>query len=442
MRPARYPFRDAAALAVALALTAPAAVGARSTLAGCDRAGERLVVETDTHLDPSCTYTKGVDIVASNVVLDCRGAVIERGDPDDRSRLGILIEARADVSLSHVAVRNCTVRGFNNNLRIRRTGAKDLPLGMEYEHPFSDIRIEDSRFYDSSASGLFVDAFVTGVILRNVEVAGSGAVGVYLEGGSKDNVVARSFVHGNGFGDVTPEGVPIEFGGVTFRYRSTGREGIAIDGSRNNRILDNRITGNSAGGIFLYKNCGEDFLTRPNGWWRRPYGADGNVIDGNVIADEEAGVWIASRAAENQFFFGCSDPAYLSGPLLAVHLDPARDNVVRANRFENVRYGIRVEDDGARIVRNRFLSADSSHQAILVGTKHRTAALGRPVDGTVIRGNGAMIEGNPRPYAWIHGHTRTVFHRNRSHGADAPLLPGAQPPINPFLFAIEFWVES
>ena len=423
------------------AATAPAF---DSALVGCDRADERITAVVNTHLDPSCVYTKGIDITASNVVLDCRGAVLERNDPEDgrETRLGILIEAPADVPLSNIIVRNCTVRGFNNDMRIRRVGAKDLPIEQKYDHPFSDIRVENTHLYDSEASGLFVDAFVSGVTIRNVEVAGAGAVGIYLEGGSKDNVVSRCYIHDNGYGQVTPEGIPIDVGGITFRYLSTGREGIAVDGSRNNRILRNVITRNSAGGIFLYKNCGEDYTQRPNQWWHRPYGSDGNLISGNEISEEENGVWIASRMAENQYFMDCSDPAYLSGPLTAVHLDPARDNVVRRNKFTEVIYGVRIEDDGALVEKNRFTSTDPTHQAIILGTKHRTEVLGQPVDGTTIRSNRSNIDGNAEPYGWIHGHTNTTFLRNRSQNVGVSLGEGVQPPINPFLFAKEIWVEG
>ena len=51
--------------------------GGGSTLIGCDRAAERIAVTADAHLDPSCTYTAGLDISTSGVTLDCQGAVIQ-----------------------------------------------------------------------------------------------------------------------------------------------------------------------------------------------------------------------------------------------------------------------------------------------------------------------------------------------------------------------------
>jgi hypothetical protein len=129
-----------------------------------------------------------------------------------------------------VTVRNSIVENFaTNNVRIRRDGFKELQQGTEYENSFSNIRVENSDFYGSNGTGLFVDGFVTEVTLTGLDAARSGGVGVYLEGGSKGTVVENSVIRENGYRDVTPEGVPINLGGVEFRYRSTGREGLAID---------------------------------------------------------------------------------------------------------------------------------------------------------------------------------------------------------------------
>ena len=57
------------------ALAAPAAaVDPGSELITCDRADERVEITVSSHLDPSCTWTRGVEILASNVTLDCQDA--------------------------------------------------------------------------------------------------------------------------------------------------------------------------------------------------------------------------------------------------------------------------------------------------------------------------------------------------------------------------------
>lgn len=417
---------------------------ANSVPIGCDRAGETLVLTTSAHLDPSCTFTGGVEIRASDVVLDCRGARIE--DVAGTRGRGIVVAAPSTVALANVTVRNCIVAGFLNNVRITREGFRTLVEGTEYQNAFENIVIENSHLYSSRGSGVFVDAYVTGVTLRDLDIADSGSVGVYLEAGSKGNVVARNTLRGNGFGDVVPEGVPFVLNGVEFRYRSTGREAIAVDGSRDNVIEDNWIEGSSAGGIFLYKNCGEDATARPNQWWPRRYGADGNRIERNVIRNEENGVWIGSRMAENQRFMDCSDPAYVANGFVRIHRDFAANNLVADNLFVDVTWGVRIEDDGNRVERNLFHSERQQAQAVLVGTRSRTDVLGEPVAGSVIADNHALISGNDEPYRWIHGQVGTVFHGNLSHveSVEQPvaaiLVPGTQPPIHPFLFVIELWL--
>ncbi|MFN8602013.1 MAG: right-handed parallel beta-helix repeat-containing protein [Candidatus Binatia bacterium] len=410
------------------------ALAAPTTVIGCDQAGSliQLTASGDYALDPSCTYTAGIEISASDVDLDCRHAVLD--DVEGNDGRGIHVTAPIDVALKNVRVHGCDIRHFLNNVRISREGFKTLAEGHEYDVQYENVVIENSRLTDSRGSGLFVNGYVTGVTLRNLDISGSGSVGVYLEAGSKGTLVERNRVHDNGYGDVTPEGIPFVVGGVEIRYLSTGREGIAIDGSRDNVVRRNVIERNSYGGIFLYKNCGENFTSQPGQWWTRRYGADGNVIEKNRISDEYTGVWIGSRMAENTLFMDCSDAPYSTGPFASIRLDYAKQNRVERNVFTDVDYGIRVEDDGNAILSNRFRGSDATDQAILVGTLYRTSVLAQPVTGTTISGNASQIRGNASPFGWIHGHDATTFERNRARGRLATLAPGVQPTINFHLF--------
>src|SRR5690606_792813 len=150
----------------------------------------------------------------------------------------------------------------------------DLAEGVEYDNAFSNIVIEDSTFLNSRGVGIFVDGYVTGVTLRRLHVEGSGSSGIYLEAGSKDNLVEDNDIVDNGFGENGPYWQ--QFQGLDIWYWGTGREGLSIDGSRFNTVRHNRFSGNAYGGIFLYKNCGEYVNLRPQRWWHRRYGADGN----------------------------------------------------------------------------------------------------------------------------------------------------------------------
>lgn len=419
------------ALACGLHAGAVGALEPGSERIGCERADTLVTVTASAHLDPACTWTRGVEIVASGVVFDCQGArIVAAGD---RPR-GILITAPADVPLADVTVRNCYVEGFLNNVRVSREGFRDLEPGGEYTHAFRNIRVEDSTLVGSRGSGVFVDAYVTGVTLRNLRVERSGSVGIYLEAGSRDNVVEGNTIVGNGFRENAPSGQFFEFGGLTFWYWGTGREGLAVDGSRNNRIVGNRFEGNAAGAIFLYKNCGEYVTRRPERWWPRRYGAEGNVIEHNTIVGGRTGIWIGSRMGENLLPMDCSDPAYAPGFVL----DHAAANVVRGNAFEDVTYAIRVEDDRNRIEENVFGGGDRAQQAIVIGTPQRTAVLGRPVSETVVRRNRSWIAGNRNPYRWVHGQDATVFEANEALGRPVGFCEGVAPARGPFVMAVGF----
>jgi len=415
--------------------SAAAAVDPDSQLIECDQADTRVTISVSSHLDPSCTWTRGVEIIASDVTLDCQGAQIAAPD----RRYGVLIIAPIDEALSNITVRNCHIEGFLNNIHIEREGFFDLAELDEaaaYEHAFSNILIEDSTSLNSRGVGIFVDGFVTGVTLRNLHVEGSSSAGIYLEAGSKDNVVENSVIIDNGYGENGPSGQTFDFGGITFWFWGTGREGVAIDGSRFNTIRNNTFSGNPAAGVTLYKNCGEFVNTRPNNWWHRQYGADGNLIENNTFIGERYGVWIGSRMGENTLPMDCSDPPYLPGYVL----DYAADNVVRDNIFQGVTFGVRVEDDGATVEDNQFFSSDPAHQAVIVGTMQRTTALSLPVDGTTITGNQAWIDGNLSPYRWVHGETGTTFAGNDSLDRRAGLCEGEPPAIGPFVFVVDLVV--
>ena len=409
-----------------------------SVLVACNLTGSPIVVTQTSHLDPSCSYADGIEIRASGVTLDCRGATIQSA-PGAGGR-GIAIASAVDVALSDVTVRNCIVKGFTNGIRVTRDGFRSLPAGGEYEHPFADIVIEDSHIYETNGSGIFVDGYVTGVTMRRLHILDAGGVGIYLEAGSKDNVIENSLLIRNGYGEVTPEGVPFSFGGINFRYRSTGREGIAVDGSRNNRISNNVLLLNSAGGIFLYKNCGEYVHERPAQWWTRRYGADGNLIEDNLISFGPNGVWIGSRMAENTKFMDCSDTPYINEPVRAVYPDFAKDNVVRDNQILMMENAIRVEDDRNTIDGNVITHTAPTARGVIVGTKERTALLGDPVDSTTVVDNRVQIPGNDHPFEWIHQEVGTTFTGNTANGLPATFTQGVQPTINFHLFVLELWV--
>ena len=102
-------------------------------------------------------------------------------------------------------------------------------------------------------------------------------------------------------------------GGDDMHHSTPSREGIAIDGSRNNRISNNVINLNSAGGIFLYKNCGEYVNERPSTWsspimvnrsaQAPQYGHVGYAL-GNGVAHV---AWVAYHNGRAEIFYNYGD---------------------------------------------------------------------------------------------------------------------------------------
>nr|WP_292261747.1 right-handed parallel beta-helix repeat-containing protein [Brevundimonas sp.] len=107
------------------------------------------------------------------------------------------------------------------------------------------ITLSDLTFAATGSIPLYVGPGVTGVMVERPRFTGrSVSTAVYLDAESADNAII--------------DGV--------FDIR-TGREQIAVDGSARNRITGNRFALHSGvlrsrGGVFLYRNCGEDGVIR------------------------------------------------------------------------------------------------------------------------------------------------------------------------------------
>lgn len=403
-----------------------------SQLIGCSSAADRIQITQNSHLDPSCVYTGGFDISTSNVTLDCRNALIQaQGSTGLR---GIAIAAPEDTALTGVTVRSCHVEGFLNSLRILREGFRSFEQGEEYLTPTDQILLEKNYFSKSHGVGVYIDAYVSGVTVQKNLIAEAGSTGIYLETGSRRNTIEQNFIVNNGFRENGPDGQLATLNGIDFWFWGVGREGLAIDGSYENTVRRNVFAGNSAGGLFLYKNCGE-FPESPR-YFERRFPSDNNVIERNLFWGGRNGVWVGSRMGENTLPMECTDDAYIQEPVRRVVLDFAADNTIRSNVFRDVTYGIRIEDDGNKVIGNSFFSADPDSHAVIIGTPDRTEVLGQPVTGTVLKYNIAHISGNKFPYRWVHGHDETVSKLNRALGRTVELCEGEPPPRQPLIFVI------
>ena len=102
------------------------------------------------------------------------------------------------------------------------------------------IALDRISFMATGSIPLYVGPGVTSLSLTESRFSGrSVSVAVYLDAES-----AGALIQDNDF-DIR-----------------TGREQIAVDGSARNRITGNHLNLRGKGGVFLYRNCGEDGVIR------------------------------------------------------------------------------------------------------------------------------------------------------------------------------------
>lgn len=257
---------------------------------------------------------------ASGSGVDCGGGSIGRpGFPVTTREPTVAIWSRAGgggFSRPHdVFLRDCTIHGA---VRIWGMGAggsmSDLrgssrtPGHTAAAQAAAPTRIALTRlsFMASGSIPLYVGPGVTGLSLTESRFTGrSVSVAVYLDAESRDNVLS-----GNVF-DIT-----------------TGREQVAVDGSAFNRISGNRFNLRGRGGIFLYRNCGEDGVTRH----QTP--SDNRITD-NVFTGAS---WLRPQlvvvgAREGRRNYCAADRGYPFGSS-ADDGDRAERNLVERNRIE------------------------------------------------------------------------------------------------------------
>lgn len=308
----------AAAGLASLLMAAPAAHAAdRCEAADLDNISGKVV------LPENCTYRRAIMITTSHTTLDCRNSTfIGTG----REKIGLIIDSKGK-PLSDITVKNCNFTKFDSS-GVRVTWSEvDTRKGDDhariYERTPTGILLDNINVKDSGRVGIYIDDYVTDTTIKNSSITGSSGVGIYLEHSSQRIKLLDNKIMDNGFRD----------GG------KARREGVAVDSSANNVIQGNLFKGNAAGGIFLYKNCGEHISDGKQVLrWQH---SDGNVIKDNVFDGETVGVWLASRQGRNLSTWDCGDrPMNARGQ----YADYANNNKLEDNTF--CRTATPVKDDG------------------------------------------------------------------------------------------------
>lgn len=360
---------------------------------------QTVTVKGHSVLSPSCDLTdKSIRFVldTSHSSLDCQGAMLSTAANDPTKTSAITIKPKADHAIENITLANCHVDGYGHAVHIRQYSNPNQRYARGLIDPAtnralapSDIRITNVSSRNSINSGMFVGDHVHGVTFNHVSIQNAGTVGLYLEFGSRDNVIQNSVFVGNGFRTFKPN-----------------REAIAIDSSSNNRIENNRFIHNGAGSVLLYRNCFEhaNDSSRSN-HFKRTESSHDNIIRHNVFQEEPVGVWVASRQSRNLKGFECGAYLIKQTPFASYHLDSAKDNQIIDNRFEQVDQGIIVEDDNTLIRGNRFAATVKS--PIIIGSEIREESAAGAVKGTIVLDN-TFIDKTPQQAINIREKSKTA----------------------------------
>jgi parallel beta-helix repeat protein len=217
-----------------------------------------------------------------------------------------------------------------------------------------------------------------GITLNNIEFQPTGGIPLYLHPGTHNIKVTNCLFTGSANSVaiyLDQETHNNEIANTTFSMDYTKRELIAIDGSSHNIIRDCQFYNTEAGGIFLYRNCGERGVIRH----RKP---QHNMIIRNMfVCDDnnffsEPMIWLGSREGNRCYCF--KDPDYPFGSSLD-NGDFAYDNIIDKNVFINgyPKNKIRINRGNNMISGNTFDGEKADQPSY--GWKNRVVSIWRKV---------------------------------------------------------------
>ena len=246
-------------------------------------------------------------------IIDCQG----------KSMQAIIITE------SNTTIRNCNISGGIRIQGIARNGedpalfkiskALDYVSTIRESSPVGVI-VEDSTITATKMIPMYVGPGVGYTTIRNVTLAGSSvSVMIYLDAESHHTTITGSLI------DST----------------ESDREAIAIDSSDHNNIYENTIVHN-AGGIFLYRNCGQGGVVRHT---TPSY----NIIERNRFIGEGYAIILGSREGSRCY---CDKDAGWPFGSSASDMDHSRFNIVRDNFLGESRISVGVSGHSNLIENN------------------------------------------------------------------------------------------
>ena len=269
---------------------------------------------------------KKYEINKSNTSIDCENKEFNGGEVTE-----ILIYS----NISNVSIKNCKLKG---DIRISGVGINGEALGVressrsighteriQKEAP-SNIEISNMTIIGVNRIPIYVSPGVTNVRIMNNKFSGyTDSTVIYLDAESANNTISNNTFN------VKPN---IDL------FETKVREIIAVDGSANNIITDNKFEKAVGGGVYLYRNCGE-------GGTIRHQTPQHNLIENNTfnlsgLNPDAQGIWLGSRNGNRSY---CdADKGYNFGSSID-NRDFADNNIVRNNKFINSETKIR--DNGS-----------------------------------------------------------------------------------------------
>lgn len=319
----------------------------------------------DIELHSNCTYPQGIIVTESNTNIDCKGATL---DGKHSKKIGILISSEGR-SLKNVSVKNCTVKNFSQVGVLVTSEIPNYKRSNDHEKNYNEtpanITLDNLNVLSNDGAGVYFHSYVSNSTLKNSRIEKSKAEGIYLDQSSRGNRILENIIKNNG-----------ELDGPN----SGQRVGLAIDSSAKNLVESNKFVGNFGGGIFLYKNCGENFSKGMSVIrWQH---SNENIIKNNSFDGEKIGIWIASRQSSNLQRKDCGDKSLdVEGKH---YQDFADNNTITGNKFCRNKVYVRVEGDNNIITNNR---SDNDGRWIVEPISIKTRLTGIPTTGNKITNN-------------------------------------------------------
>ena len=401
----------------------------KSNSANCPQweSGATIKVTESITIPKGCHYDKVTFTISkSNITFDCNGAELNGLGKTKMNEFyrrykvaevprntAFTISGSENNFLENVTVKNCHLRfyinGFNISFGLKQATHDDLKAGRNVEALENhlrtlspkNIRIENNEIIKSHKAGIFVQRYITDLIVNNNTIDRAADMGIYLESGTQRITISNSTFSKNG--DSTYD---LEERKRKPRVRK--REAIAVDSSAYNIFKNNKFINNAGGAIFMYKNCYERY--KEANQLPRYQGSNFNLIENNYFSDEVKGVWIASRQSRDLNNFKCGDPVIQTKDSEKYYEDFAKNNRVINNTFENTEKAVIVEDDKNTISNNRFILGKNTRKDIIIGTTGEVTNV-HNVDGTIVRDN---VFSAKQPAVWLRFNpTGSLFSGNK-----------------------------